>query len=115
MTTKQHKEPCPFCGSKSIRVLQQSLITKDYLYINCNCCDTRGPLVNVTHLATDKEKRAAVWEEWNRRPQMVKLKDRIVKILNECRELVIWRVSSSEDYKLLEGWIESFKSPKESN
>ena len=56
-------DPCPFCGSKKLKVqhLQTAIILDDDLQVICNRCGARGPLITTFK----SEQRAK--DAWNSR------------------------------------------------
>lgn len=59
-------KPCPFCGSKHIRLGQIRYF--DEVFAECGNCDASiCGSYDESNVITDKQKRAAAAELWNRR------------------------------------------------
>ena len=65
--------PCPFCGSKSVKIVKKRARYKgvpSYIAsVRCNVCHARGgTIINVTiPYAVKEDVEALAWERWNRR------------------------------------------------
>jgi Lar family restriction alleviation protein len=56
MPEKVKLKPCPFCGSKDIKIGMTEAL--EFLYCYCNSCNSKGELCNMEESAI---------EAWNRR------------------------------------------------
>lgn len=78
-------EPCPFCNSVNLEIVNGEC-DDTYRAIQCNNCGALGP-------GTRLKGQATVTEAWNKRPLYEKLRKEIDKVAEFARE---WRAAETE-------------------